>query len=170
MADQVFFFLDMYTSAQVVGSSERVGTQKWLELDSWSFSMQQNADPNVGGGKPKTTAAAGRFTFTIKYAGPAIFKHCSIGSMITGAITFRAFRGGLVTTGAPGTQPTTPYFELVFTNTVVAGRSLSGGSGDKTENIELAFQSVKMTYWQILAGMTQPALTKQYDMKTNIVQ
>lgn len=168
MADQAFFFLDM-TGAGVKGSSQRQGTSGWLELDNWSFSMHQDADPNVGGGKPKTTAAAGRFGFTIKYAGPALFKHCSTGNMIQSPITFRAFRGGVVTTGAAGTQPTVPYFELVFNQVVVAGRSLSGGEGTKTENIELAFQGVKLTYWQVKNGQSQPALSKSYDMKTNIV-
>jgi type VI protein secretion system component Hcp len=168
VADQAFFFLDL-TSAGVQGSSQRVGTLKWLELDNWSFSMHQDADPNVGGGKPKTTSAAGRFGFTIKYAGPALFKHCSTGNMINTPITFRAFRGGISTTGAAGSQPTVPYFELIFTGAVISGRSLSGGEGTKTENIELSFQNVKCTYWQVLAGKVQPALAKTYDMKSNIV-
>jgi type VI protein secretion system component Hcp len=157
------------TSVGVKGSSQRTGMLNWLELDNWSFSMHQDANPNVGGGKPKTTSAAGRFGFTIKYAGPALFKHCSTGNHITTPLTFRAFRGGVTNTGAAGVQPTVCYFELIFTNTVVAGRSLAGGSGDKTESVEFAFQTVKKSYWQIKNGAIQPVLAKTYDMKTNIV-
>jgi type VI protein secretion system component Hcp len=175
MADQAFFFLDM-TAAGVQGTSLRTGVLNWLELDNWNFSMHQDADPNVGGGKPKTTSAAGRFGFTIKYAGPGLFKHCSTGNLITTPITFRAFRGGVTNTGAAGVQPTVNYFELVFTGAVVAGRSLSGGEGTKTENVELAFQNIKMSYWPLTPATANTPVTrgvvagpKTYDMKTNMV-
>ena len=71
MADeQKFFFLNLI-SAGVNGGSTKVGHQNWVECDSWSFSMNQAAEPNSNGGQPKSTAASGRFGFTMKHAGPA---------------------------------------------------------------------------------------------------
>jgi type VI protein secretion system component Hcp len=95
MADeQRFFFLNMIP-AGVQGGSTKIGHVGWLEIDSWSFSMNQSAEPNSNGGQPKTTAASGRFGFTMKHAGPNIFKNVAAGSFIKGPITFEAERGGV---------------------------------------------------------------------------
>jgi type VI protein secretion system component Hcp len=157
--DQRFFFLDL-TAAGVHGGSQKAGHTDWLELDDWNFSMQQTANPNVKGGRPSQTAASGRFGFTIKHNGPMLFKLASTGTMITAPITFQAERAG---TTAGQTQV---YFQLVFTNIVVASRAISGDDGDKTEQIDLSFESVNMTYWQIVRGSPGPAITHTYNVKS----
>jgi len=117
--DQKFFFLDMRNAGVPNGGSQRTETKEWLELDSWDFSMNQSADPNVKGGRPTSTAAQGRFGFTIKHNGPQLFKGVVSSTLQTKPITFRAYRGGLEVPGAA--TPTYRYFELVFEQVVVGG-------------------------------------------------
>jgi type VI protein secretion system component Hcp len=166
--DQKFFFLDMTNAGVPNGGSERPDTKNWLELDSWNFSMSQSADPNVKGGRPTSTSAQGRFSFSIKHNGPALFRGVTNSTLQTQPITFRAYRGGMDNGGAVG-SPTMCYFELVFNDALVGSRQLHGDDGQKSENIELVFNKVKMTYWQIVNGKRVSAgLTKQYDAKSNM--
>lgn len=167
MADeQRFFFLNLQP-AGVVGGSTKVGHVGWLEIDSWSFSMNQQAEPNSNGGQPKTTAASGRFGFTMKHAGPSVFKNVASGAFIPGPITFEAERGGVNVASTTGTKPTTTYLRLVFSNLAITSRNLGGGDGQKTENIEFTFTTVQYNYSQVLNGSPQAMITKNYDVKTN---
>jgi len=166
--DQRFFFLDL-RSAGVQGASTKITHEGWLELDSWTFTMTQSAEPNVGGGQPKGTAASGRFGFSIKHAGPQVFKNVAQGANIAGPVTFEAERGGINVGSATGTKPTATYLRLVFNNLVVSGRSLAGDSTQKMEHIELTFQIVAFSYAQILNGSAGPMTTKTYDVKQNMV-
>jgi type VI protein secretion system component Hcp len=161
MADQRFFFLDLRPAGVTDGGCIKTGHVKWAELDNWSFSMHQSAEPNVQGGRPDKTSASGAFSFSIKHYGPALFKACSSGTFIPGPIVFEAERGGL-TSGLSGV-----YLQLKFSNVVVSSRSLSGDHGDKTEGIELTFQTVSMTYKQVVNGALSSGVTKSYDSKTN---
>lgn len=164
--EQRFFFLNMIP-AGVQGGSTKVGHVGWLEIDSWSFMMNQTAEPNVGGGQPKSTAASGRFGFTMKHAGPNIFKNVASGAFIAGPITFEAERGGVTVAAGTGTKPTSTYLRLVFSNLAITSRNLGGGDGQKTENIELTFTTVQYNYSQVLNGSPQAMITKNYDVKTN---
>lgn len=164
--DQRFFFLDL-TSAGVKGGSTKIGHQNWLEIDSWSFSMNQAAEPNSNGGQPKSTAASGRFGFTMKHAGPQVYKLVASGSFIPGPITFNAERGGINVPAGTGTKPTVTYLSLVFQNLAITSRNLGGGDGQKTENIEFTFTQVQYIYTQVLNGAPQAAITKSYNVKTN---
>jgi type VI protein secretion system component Hcp len=74
---------------------------------------------------------------------------------------------GAGTTGT-GASSTVVYFQLIFTNTVVSHRSLSGDDGQKMEHIELVFQAVKMTYWPVVQGNPGSAVIKSYDAKSNL--
>lgn len=166
--DQKFFFLDLKTAGVVpLGGSTKQGHEGWIELDSWTFSMNQAAEANVGGGQPKGTAASGRFGFTIKHNGPMLFKASSSGGFIPGPVTFEAERGGVNVGSAAGQKSTATYLRLVFNNLVVSGRSIGGDSTQKTEHIELTFQSVSFSYTQIVNGNPGSALTKAYDVKKN---
>jgi len=169
MAEQKFFFLDMTKAGYPDGGSDKQDTKGWLELDSWNFSMHQSADANVKSGSVTTTSASGSFSFTIKHNGPKLFKQVVNSVNITAPVTFRAYRGGLVGGGAGGT-PIAKYFELVFTNLVVAGRHISGDEGQKDESIELAFENVQMSYWDLGTGTPVLVATKTYNTKTNIAQ
>jgi type VI protein secretion system component Hcp len=162
--DQRFFFLDLRPAGVTDGGSQKAGHQKWAELDNWSFSMHQSAEPNVKGGRPAKTSASGAFSFSIKHNGPSLFKACSNGQFIPGPITFEAERGGL-TGGTTGV-----YLQLLFNNAVISSRSISGDDGDKTEGIEITFEKVTMTYKQVVNGVLQAGLTKSYDSKTNSTQ
>jgi type VI protein secretion system component Hcp len=167
MADeQRFFFLNMIP-AGVQGGSTKVGHVGWLEIDSWSFSMNQTAEPNSNGGQPKTTAASGRFGFTMKHAGPNIFKNVASGSFIPGPITFEAERGGVNVAAGTGAKTTTTYLRLVFSDLAITSRSLGGGDGQKTENIELTFTKVQYSYAQVINGAPQAMIVKSYDVKQN---
>jgi type VI protein secretion system component Hcp len=166
MADsQRYFFLNMI-AAGVNGGSPKASHINWLELGNWNFSMNQMADPNTKGGRPSKTAATGRFGFSIVHNGPALFGLCSSGSYISSPITFEAERSGLTGGGATSTAV---YLQLIFNRTVVSHRSLSGDDGQKTEHIELVFQSVQMTYRQVVAGALGPPITRLYDAKLNQV-
>jgi type VI protein secretion system component Hcp len=167
MADQKFFFLDMIKAGVPNGGSDKVDTRNWLELDSWNFSMHQTADANVKSGNVTTTSASGSFSFSIKHNGPALFRQVTNSAKITTPVTFRAYRGGLMGTGAGGT-PIAKYFELVFNNLVVSGRQISGDEGQKEESIELAFQTVAVSYWDVGSGTPVLVATKTYDTKTNV--
>jgi type VI protein secretion system component Hcp len=167
MADQKFFFLDMTKAGVPKGGSDKLDTQNWLELDSWNFSMHQSADANVKSGNVTTTSASGSFSFSIKHNGPELFRQVVNSIKTTNPVTFRAYRGGLQTSGTGGT-PITKYFELIFNNLVVAGRHLSGDEGQKDESIELAFQTVAMSYWDVGTGTPTLVATKTYDTKTNV--
>jgi type VI protein secretion system component Hcp len=165
MADQRYFFLDL-VQAGVQGGCQKLNHTGWIELDDWSFSMHQMAEPNVKGGRPSKTSAAGSFGFTIKHNGPTIFKLVSQGAFIGQPITFEAERAGLTQAGGAA-NPTGVYFRLVFNNTVISSRSISGDPGTKTEHIEFAFEKVTMTYRQVVNGVLGPAVTKFYDAKSN---
>jgi type VI protein secretion system component Hcp len=168
MAEQKFFFLDMTKAGVPDGGSIKTDTLKWMELDSWNFHMHQSADANVKSGSVTTTSASGSFSFSIKYNGPFLFRQVVNSVLQTQPVTFRAYRGGQTTTGTSGT-PIVKYFELVFTNLVVAGRHLSGDEGQKMESIELAFEQVSISYWQMQkSGPPALVATKTYNSKTNV--
>jgi len=178
MADsQKYFFLNMQPN--VNGGSPKASHLNWLELDNWDFSMNQTADPNVKGGRPSKTSATGRFGFTIVHNGPQLFNLCASGQYISTPITFEAERSGLAgvpaagastsNATATGASSTVVYLQLIFTNTVVSHRSLSGDDGQKMEHIELVFQKVQMTYWPVVAGNLGSANTKTYDAKSNLI-
>jgi type VI protein secretion system component Hcp len=171
MADaQKYFFLNMI-AAGVPGASQKAGHVGWLELDSWDFSMNQTADPNIGGGRPTKTAASGRFGFSIKHNGPSMFKLGAMGQYIGSAITFEAERSGLAgaATGAAAGTANLVYLQLVFTKSAISHRGLSGDEGQKQEHIELVFETVAMTYKPVVKGAPGPAVTKSYDAKSNKV-
>src|ERR1700691_973030 len=120
MADeQRFFFLNMIP-AGVQGGSTKIGHVGWLEIDSWSFSMNQAAEPNSNGGQPKSTAASGRFGVTMKHAGPLVDSLVASASCIAGPVTFNAERGGINVPAGTGTKPTVTYLSLVFNNLAIA--------------------------------------------------
>jgi type VI protein secretion system component Hcp len=165
MADeQRFFFLDLRPAGVSDGGCKKASHPKWVELDDWNFSMIQEAEPNVKGGRPSKTSASGSFSFSIKHNGPALFKACANGQFIAGPLTFEAERGGL-TGGTPGV-----YLQLLFNNAVISSRSLSGDEGQKTEHIGITFEKVTMTYKQVVNGSLQAGLAKSYDSKTNSTQ
>jgi type VI protein secretion system component Hcp len=166
--EQKFYFLNLQ-SAGVTGGSTKVGHVGWIECDSWSFHMNQTAEPNSNGGQPKSTAASGRFAFTMKHAGPQVFKNVASGAFIAGPVTFEAERGGINTSAGAGAKPTTTYLRLVFTNLAVTSRCLGGGDDQKVENIELTFQQVQFSYSQVLQGNPQAMIQKSYDVKQNMV-
>jgi type VI protein secretion system component Hcp len=163
-----FFFLNLQP-AGVDGGSTKSGHEHWLELDSWSFSMNQTAEPNAKGGRPMTTSATGTFGFTINHNGPILFKNVATGNYIAGPITFEAERGGVQQGSATGVKATTTYLRLIFSNVVIAGRSLSGDQGQKTEQIDLSFEKASLGYAQIINGTAQSMVTKTYDVKSNQV-
>lgn len=167
--DQKFFFLDLSKAGIPNGGSTKKGHEGWVELDSWTFSMNQNAEPNVAGGQPRGTAASGRFGFTVKHWGPLIFKLAASGAYIQGPVTFEAERAGVNVGSAAGVKDSATYLRLTFHNLVVSGRSLAGDSTQKSEHIELSFQSVTFGYAQIVAGNAQAMLQKSYDVKKNQV-
>jgi type VI protein secretion system component Hcp len=163
--EQRYFFLNMI-AAGVNGGSPKASHINWLELDNWDFSMNQTADPNVKGGRPSKTSATGRFGFSIVHNGPQLFNLCASGQYINSPIVFEAERSGLTGTGATSTAV---YLQLTFNRSVVSHRSLSGDDGQKMEHIEIVFQSVQMTYRQVVAGALGPPITKTYDAKLNQV-
>jgi len=167
MADQQrFFFLDL-RAANVKGGSAKKGHEDWIEPDSWDFKMNQVADVNVKGGRPSKTAATGTFSFSVKHNGPAIFMACAKGQAIPDKITFEAERGGLQVVAGAGQKTTNCYFQLIFENSVISSRNLSGDEGQKTEEVTLTFQKVTMSYRQVVNGVLQGPLQKSYDAKAN---
>ena len=157
-------------AAGVPGASQKAGHVGWLELDSWDFSMNQTADPNIGGGRPTKTAASGRFGFSIKHNGPAMFKLGAMGQYISSAITFEAERSGLQAGGSTSAGTANlVYLQLVFNKAAISHRGLSGDEGQKQEHVELVFETVNMTYKPVVNGMPGPAVTKNYDAKSNKV-
>lgn len=168
MAEEKFFFLNLIP-AGVIGQSTKVGHQQWIEVDSWSFSMSQPAQPNVGGGQPKGTMATGSFSFSMKHAGPQVFKNVAQGAHIPGPCQFDAERAGIQQTTATGTKQTGTYLTLKFWDFAIVSRNLGGDSGQKNENVSLAFSKVSLGYAQVLNGMLKGMTTKTYDQKSNQV-
>ncbi len=167
MADeQKYFFLNMI-NAGVTGLSKKAGHEGWLELDTWDFQMNQAAQPNTGAGTPTKTSATGTFSFSIKHNGPRMFKLASMGSFIKSAITFDAERAGML--GTAGGTSNLVYFQLIFNKVALSMRSLYGDDGQKTEHVELAFESVQMVYKPVVNGAVGSAITKTYDAKQNTV-
>jgi type VI protein secretion system component Hcp len=169
MADGVRFFFLNLIPAGVQGGSTKSGHANWLELDSWSFTMNQTAEPNAKGGRPTTTSATGSFSFRVSHNGPQLFKNVATGNFITAPIIFEAERAGVQQGSATGVKSTTTYLRLTFTGTVIAGRCISGDQGEKTEDISLSFETVALGYAQIVAGNAQGIVTKTYDVKSNQV-
>jgi len=169
MADQQrFFFLDL-RGANVKGGSVKKGHEDWIEPDSWDFSMTQSGDPNSKGGRPDRTATTGIFSFSLKHNGPPIFMACAKGQAIQNKITFEAERGGLQVAAGAGQKTTNCYFQLIFENSVISSRTISGDEGQKIERVSLNFSKVTMTYRQVLNGVLQAPVLKSYDAKAKQV-
>ena len=66
-----YFYLNLQC-AGIIGNCQKQAYFQWIEVDSWSFSMTQPAQPVVGGGAPKGSMATGTFSFSMKHAGPQI--------------------------------------------------------------------------------------------------
>ena len=163
-----YFYLNLQC-AGITGNCQKQAHLKWIEVDSWSFTMNQPAAPVVGGGSPKGTMATGSFSFSQKHAGPQVFKNVASANHIAGPAEFDAERGGITQGSATGTSPTKPYLVLNFSDFAIVSRSLGGDSGQKTENISLAFSTVSLGYAQVLNGTLQGMVTKTYDQKQNSV-
>jgi len=168
MAEEKFFFLNLIP-AGVTGQSIKIGHAGWVEVDSWSFSMTQPAQPNVGGGQPKGTMATGSFSFTMKHAGPQIFKNVAQGAHIPGPAQFDAERAGVNQSSATGVKQTGTYLTLKFYDFAIVSRNLGGDSGQKVENISIAFSKVSLGYAQVANGQLKGMTTKTYDQKSNQV-
>jgi type VI protein secretion system component Hcp len=169
MAEQPKYFYLNLQCAGITGNCQKQNHLKWLELDSWSFSMTQPAQPVVGGGSPKGSMATGTFSFTIKHAGPQIFKQVASGAHIAGPAEFNAERGGVNQGTGTGSNPFGVYFKLLFSDFAIVSRSLGGDSGQKTENISLAFSQVTLGYAQLQGGQLMGMVDKTYNMKQNNV-
>jgi type VI protein secretion system component Hcp len=170
MADTPKYFYLNLQCAGITGNCQKQAHLKWLEIDSWSFSMTQPAQPVVGGGAPKGTMATGSFSFTMKHAGPQVFKNVAQANHIAGPAEFDAERGGITQGSAINTSPTKPYLVLQFSDFAIVGRNLGGDSGQKIERITLAFSTVSLGYAQVVNGTMQGIVTKTYYQKQNSVQ
>jgi type VI protein secretion system component Hcp len=169
MAEQPKYFYLNLQCAGITGNCQKQAHLKWLEVDSWSFSISQQAAPVVGGGSPKGSKATGTFIFTQKHAGPQVFKNVASAAHIAGPAEFDAERGGINQGSAVGTSPTKPYLVLNFSDFAIVGRSLGGDSGQKSETITLAFSTVSLGYAQVVNGVMQGLVTKTYQQKDNSV-
>lgn len=163
-----YFYLNLQ-AAGIIGNCQKANYLQWIEVDSWSFSMTQPAQPVVGGGAPKGSMATGTFSFSMKHAGPQIFKNVASGAHITGPSQFKAERGGLQQGTAVGGDPYAVYLELDFSDYAITSRNLGGDSGQKQENVSLSFSTVALTYTQLKAGSLGTSTTKTYDVKQNAV-
>jgi type VI protein secretion system component Hcp len=169
MAEQPKYFYFNLQSAGITGNCQKIQHLKWLEIDSWSFSLNQPAAPVVGGGSPKGSMATGSFQFSMKHAGPQVFKNVASANHIAGPAEFDAERGGVNQGSAVGTSPTKPYLTLQFSDFAIVSRSLGGDSGQKSENIGIAFSTVSLGYAQVVNGTMQGMVTKTYNQKQNNV-
>jgi type VI protein secretion system component Hcp len=142
---------------------------KWTEVDSWSFSMSQPADPTVGAKRGKGTMATGTFSFSMKHSGPQVFKSVATGAHIQGPATFVAERAGVAQGSAIGQNPNKQYLNLIFQDFVLTGRDIGGEAGQKTENVSVSFTVVGLGYAQVKDGQIQPMTTKMYDQKSLLV-
>ncbi len=173
MADeQRFFFLDL-TKVGVKGGCTKAGHIDWLEIDNWSFVMNQQAEPNSKGGRPMNTASSGTFSFSVKYSDPAVFANCASGNVLNGVITFEAQRTGVSQAGGTGTAgqaSAVTYFQLWFRNVCIHAWDLSGDSGQKTENTSFSFEFAHMTYWPLKTTGNTTTLgspvSRAYDTKS----
>ena len=164
MAQKMFYF-DL-TKAGINGQSMRTDYLKWIEVDSWNFSMTQPAEPTVGAKRGKGTMATGTFSFSMKHSGPSVFKVVATAGNIPGPATFVAERGGVQVGSAIGANPYKIYLQLTFQDFVITGRDLGGESGQKTESVTISFHQVSLGYAQVKNGQIQPMTTKIYDQKS----
>lgn len=169
MADQQLFFINLQ-KAGVEGESTKTGHEKWMEAQSWHFSMQQSADHSVGQAAGTGTAALGSFSFEriLDKASPKLFDKCSRGQHISD-VQFDAERTGTQSADGAGTPAGTVYFTLVFRDVVITSRTSNHSDGDRAkESIGLAFGQVEMTQRQVMTdGSLGPNVTKKYDAKMN---
>jgi len=164
MANKQFYF-DL-TAAGINGLSMRSDYPKWIEVDSWSFSMTQPADPAVGARKGKGSMATGTFSFTMKHSGPQVYKNVASGAHIPGPATFVAERAGVQVGSATGKNPNAVYLKLQFSDFALVSQDLGGESGQKTENVTLSFTVVSLGYAPVVQGNLQSMTTKTYDQKS----
>jgi type VI protein secretion system component Hcp len=160
--DQRFFFLDL-TKIGVQGGCDKAKHIGWLELNDWSFTMHTESKPNAKGGQPTKTNASGSFSFSITHNGPSLLKYAATSSHLEQPITFHALRGGIKQTPTAGQLSTGVYLELLFNQSTISGRSLGGDDGQKTEHIDISFEMVTMTYYQVIDGVLQGPLKIEYN-------
>ena len=123
----------------IAGESKEAKHKDWIDVLSWSFGESNPATPAVGGGAGagKVTMQDFNFMAMTSKASPKLFLACATGQHMKEA------RLSAVKSGAMQQE----YLNLTFSDVLVSGYQISGGSGEVSmDSVSLAFSKVKFEY------------------------
>ena len=143
------------------GESAQKGHDKWIELQSWSWSENNAGSSGLGGGAGSGKVSMGDFHFTIEYgvSSPKLFGACAVGEHIGDAILHIRKAGG----------DQQVFVEWKFTDILISSYS-TGGSGHGNplpiDQVSFNFTKIEMEYKPQKADGTLGAGIKfGYDVK-----
>lgn len=156
---QTDFYLKLGT---IEGETKATGVEKYIEIESFSFGIDNAASFDRGGGLASGKASAHPMTFS-KYfdkSTPMIYKACAQGEHIAKAeIVCRK------NTGAGGDQT---FLKFTLSDVLVSNSSSGAGGGAvPMDNFSLSYNKIEMEYLQQDAKgkLGQPS-KMAFDIKT----
>lgn len=157
MAQDIFLKID-----GIEGESQDSAHKNEIELQSWSWLIEQDATMHggSGGGSGKATVADLNFMHNVDKSSPNLMKYCLTGKHIPEAkLTVRKAGGNPL-----------EYLKITM-NDVIVTQVMPGGSNDDNgikESVSLAFAKVKQEYAvQNAQGGSAGSITAGYDIKGN---
>lgn len=164
MAFDGFLYIEGQKGA-IKGECKDKDHTDWIDINSFSYSVNQTNSVDTGGGLTAGKATLGDFTFTQKYhkGSPALWGLCASGEHIK-KVEFNARKS------AGDIQ--FMYLKCVFTDCVVTSVSTAGGSDNEIpdETVGIAYTEVAFSYWEQnekTGGMKGGVVQASYNRKTN---
>ena len=123
---------------KIKGESKDDKHKDWIDVNSFTYSVNQTNSVDTGGGLTAGKAALGDFTFTQKYhkGSPPLWVFCATGQHID-KVVFEARKS------AGDAQMV--YLKCTFENCLVTGVQTSGGADN-----EIPDETVTMAYTQVV--------------------
>jgi type VI secretion system secreted protein Hcp len=147
---------------EIKGESLEAKHKEWIEIDNFSYSVNQSVSMTKGSGLSSGTADFGAISFShlVDKTSPLLLQFCASGKTIPEVIVEALSSGG---------EPFT-YFKLTLKNAIISSVSPGGAGGDSrlTEGVSIAYEAVILEYTELLTnGKAGKTVTSRWNIKSN---
>jgi type VI secretion system secreted protein Hcp len=164
--DGFLWIKDIEGESKDTGSSEfGKGHAKFIDVSSFTYSVNQSTSVDTGGGLTAGKAQLGDFTFTQKYhkGSPSLWVYCATGKHIE-EVKFECRKS------AGDNQMV--YLTCIFKDCVVTSVQTNGGADNEIpdETVSMAYTQVDFQYWMQndkTGGKEGGAIKAGYNRKLN---